>query len=56
MMIGGEQQVVQKLDPIFFDTCTWYGRRTGAHLGVKSIGGTAERGYLHCGANGQATS
>jgi 6-phosphogluconate dehydrogenase len=51
MMIGGETDVVQKLDPIFSALAPGIGAasRTG---GRENIGGTAEQGYLHCGPNG----
>ena len=50
-MIGGEEAVVKRLDPIFatlappLDTAP----RTP---GREKIGGTAEHGYLHCGPSG----
>jgi len=51
MMIGGEQDVVQHLDPIFATLAP--GRGDIARTpGRDKIGGTAESGYLHCGANG----
>ena len=51
MMIGGEKEVVQHLDPIFQAIAPGPGDvpRTP---GFEKIGGTAEQGYLHCGANG----
>ena len=51
MMIGGEDAVVQHLDPIFATLAPGRGDvpRT---LGREKIGGTAEQGYLHCGPNG----
>jgi 6-phosphogluconate dehydrogenase len=51
MMIGGEDKVVQRLDPIFKTLAPGVGDipRTP---GREKIGGTAELGYLHCGANG----
>jgi 6-phosphogluconate dehydrogenase len=51
MMIGGETDVVQKLDPIFSALAPGIGAasRTG---GRENIGSTAEQGYLHCGPNG----
>ncbi len=51
MMIGGEPGVVQHLDPIFATLAPGMGDvpRTP---GREKLGGTAERGYLHCGANG----
>jgi 6-phosphogluconate dehydrogenase len=49
LMIGGEPEVVQRLDPLFATLAPGTGTipRTP---GLKE--GTAERGYLHCGANG----
>jgi len=51
MMIGGEKDVVQGLDPIFATLAPGLGNipRTP---GREKLGGTAERGYLHCGPNG----
>jgi 6-phosphogluconate dehydrogenase len=51
MMIGGEKQVVERLDPIFRRLAPGAGdiARTP---GREKIGGTAELGYLHCGPNG----
>jgi 6-phosphogluconate dehydrogenase len=51
MMIGGETNVVQRLDPIFATLAPGIGDipRTP---GREKRGGTAEQGYLHCGPNG----
>ena len=51
MMIGGEQDVVQYLDPIFSTLAPGAGDvpRTP---GREKLGGTSEQGYLHCGPNG----
>src|SRR5271155_2011029 len=51
MMIGGEQEVVKHLDPIFATLAPGIGNidRTP---GRDKIGGTAEQGYLYCGPNG----
>jgi 6-phosphogluconate dehydrogenase len=51
MMIGGEKDVVQHLDPIFSALAPGIGDidRTP---GREKIDGTAEQGYLHCGPNG----
>src|SRR5215471_5973345 len=51
LMIGGEPAVVKHLDPIFAQLAPGGGDipRTP---GREAIGGTAERGYLHCGPNG----
>jgi 6-phosphogluconate dehydrogenase len=51
LMIGGEDAVVGRLDPIFATLAPGPGdiaRTPGREAG----GGTAEQGYLHCGANG----
>ncbi|MGH7164844.1 MAG: phosphogluconate dehydrogenase (NAD(+)-dependent, decarboxylating) [Nitrospiraceae bacterium] len=51
LMIGGEDQVVRRLDPIFKTLAPGRGSipRTP---GREKAGGTAEEGYLHCGPNG----
>ena len=51
MMIGGEGEVVQRLDPIFARLAPGMGdiERTPGREQAK---GTAEEGYLHCGPNG----
>ncbi len=51
MMIGGETEVVKRLDPIFAALAPGMGDipRT---VGRDKIDGTAEQGYLHCGQNG----
>jgi 6-phosphogluconate dehydrogenase len=51
MMIGGETEVIQRLDPIFAALAPGIGDipRT---FGRDKIDGTAEQGYLHCGSNG----
>jgi 6-phosphogluconate dehydrogenase len=51
LMIGGESAVVKHLDPIFATLAPGAGNipRTP---GREAVGGTAERGYLHCGPNG----
>jgi 6-phosphogluconate dehydrogenase len=51
MMIGGEDAVVKRLDPIFRTLAPGVGDipRTA---GREKAGGTAELGYLHCGQNG----
>ena len=50
MMIGGEKAVVERLEPIFRTLAPGAGEiaRTPGRDGS----GTAEQGYLHCGANG----
>jgi 6-phosphogluconate dehydrogenase len=51
MMIGGEADIVKRLDPIFATLAPGIGDipRTA---GREKLGGTAEQGYLHCGPNG----
>ncbi len=51
MMIGGEKEVVQRLDPILATLAPGIGDipRTP---GRENAGGTSEQGYLHCGGNG----
>jgi len=51
MMIGGEKEIVQQLDPIFAALAPGIGNvpRTP---GREKLGGTAEQGYLYCGSNG----
>jgi 6-phosphogluconate dehydrogenase len=51
MMIGGETEVVKRLDPIFASLAPGMGDvpRTP---GREKIDGSAEQGYLHCGPNG----
>ena len=51
LMIGGEAEVVKRLDPIFATLAPGEGAITRTP-GREGQGGTAERGYLHCGANG----
>ena len=50
-MIGGEAAVVTQLDPIFAQLAPGAGDISKTP-GREKIGGTAERGYLHCGPNG----
>jgi 6-phosphogluconate dehydrogenase len=55
MMIGGEREVVARLDPIFATLAPGIGtiaRTPGREGGGGSGSGTAERGYLHCGPSG----
>ncbi len=51
MMIGGEEEVVKSLDPIFSTLAPGMGDilRTP---GWEKLDGTAEQGYLRCGPNG----
>jgi 6-phosphogluconate dehydrogenase len=51
LMIGGEQNIVQHLDPIFATLAP--GIAAAARTpGRDKTAGTAEKGYLHCGASG----
>jgi 6-phosphogluconate dehydrogenase len=51
MMIGGEDEAVARLDPVFRTLAP--GPGTIARTpGREHLGGTAEQGYLHCGPNG----
>jgi 6-phosphogluconate dehydrogenase len=51
LMVGGQPDVVRRLDPIFSTLAPGDG---GIPLtpGRQARGGTAERGYLHCGPSG----
>jgi len=51
LMIGGEEPIVQHLDPIFATLAPGVGDipRTA---GREKLGGTSEQGYLHCGPSG----
>jgi 6-phosphogluconate dehydrogenase len=51
LMMGGDVDVVRRLDPVFATLAPGPGSlaRTPGH---ESRGGTAERGYLHCGPSG----
>ena len=51
MMIGGEPEVVKRLDPIFATLAPGRGDIPPTP-GREKMGGTAEQGYLHCGPNG----
>ena len=51
MMIGGEKDVVQRLDPIFAALAPGSGDIPRTPDRPKNKG-TAENGYLHCGPNG----
>jgi 6-phosphogluconate dehydrogenase len=51
MMIGGEEAVVKHLEPIFGALAPGKGSIPETP-GRQKMGGTAERGYLHCGPNG----
>jgi 6-phosphogluconate dehydrogenase len=51
MMIGGDKEIVQRLDPIFAALAPGIGNipRTP---GREKLSGTAEQGYLYCGPSG----
>ena len=51
MMIGGEGEAVNRLDPIFRQLAPGVGN-TPRTPGRERLGGTAEWGYLHCGQSG----
>jgi 6-phosphogluconate dehydrogenase len=51
LMIGGEKEIVQRLDPVFRDLAPGRGE-IPATPGRAGDAGTAELGYLHCGGNG----
>jgi len=51
MMIGGEKQIVQRLDPIFSTLAPGAGNLPRTP-GREKLDGTSEQGYLHCGPNG----
>ncbi len=50
LMIGGEDAVVQRLDPIFKTIAP--GEGSAEPTPNRKTGGTAPQGYLHCGPNG----
>ena len=51
LMIGGEKDIVQHLDPIFATLAPGIGTASRTP-GRDKTGGTAEQGYLHCGPSG----
>jgi len=51
LMIGGERETVARLDPIFASLAPGAGS-IARTPGRETAGGTAERGYLHCGPHG----
>src|SRR5207245_6373018 len=51
LMIGGEEDVVKHLDPIF-STLAPGVNAASRTPGREKLAGTAEQGYLHCGPNG----
>ena len=50
LMIGGDDEAVQRLKPIFLTIAP--GRGSAEPTPGLAKGGTAEQGYLHCGPNG----
>src|SRR3569623_2137758 len=52
LMMGGEKEVVQRLDPIFKTLAPGRGDVARSPGREKVSGGTAEEGYLHCGPVG----
>ncbi len=51
LMIGGDEAVIRRLDPVFRALAP--GRGEAARTkGREGAGGTAEEGYLHCGPSG----
>src|SRR6266436_1510329 len=51
MMIGGETEVIEHLDPIFATLAPGIGE-IARTPGREKLKGSAEQGYLHCGPNG----
>jgi len=51
MMIGGDKEAVDRLDPIFKTLAPGKGT-IDTTPGRDKLGGTAEEGYLHCGPSG----
>jgi len=51
MMIGGDLEIVQRLDPIFATLAPGSGN-IARTPGREQLGGTSEQGYLYCGASG----
>ena len=51
LMIGGEKDVVQRIDPIFSALAPSIDSAPRTP-GREKVGGTAEHGYLHCGPSG----
>ena len=51
MMIGGPDEAVQRLDPIFKTLAPGVGE-IARTPGREKLGGTAEEGYIHCGPSG----
>jgi len=51
MMIGGEEAIVRRLDPIFAALAPGIGAASRTP-GRDKLAGSAEQGYLHCGPSG----
>jgi len=51
LMIGGRDEAVQRLDPVFKTLAPGLGD-TPRTPGREKLGGTVEQGYLHCGPSG----
>jgi 6-phosphogluconate dehydrogenase len=51
LMIGGEPEIVQRLDPLFSALAPGVAAAPRTP-GREQVGGTAEHGYLHCGPHG----
>jgi 6-phosphogluconate dehydrogenase len=51
LMIGGEAEIVKRLDPIFATLAPGAGSLPRTR-GRETTGGTTEQGYLHCGPHG----
>ncbi len=51
LMIGGEEDVVRHLDPVFAALAPGAGSALRTP-GREKVGGTAEQGYVHCGPSG----
>ncbi|TMA35265.1 MAG: NADP-dependent phosphogluconate dehydrogenase, partial [Deltaproteobacteria bacterium] len=51
LMIGGEREIVRRLDPLFATLAPGAGSLPRTP-GREKRAGTAEQGYLHCGPNG----
>ena len=51
LMIGGDEPVVRRIDPVFAALAPSI-REAPRTPGREKVGGTAEHGYLHCGPSG----
>ncbi|HEX3561165.1 MAG TPA: decarboxylating 6-phosphogluconate dehydrogenase [Pyrinomonadaceae bacterium] len=52
LMIGGDREAVERLDPVFSTLAPGAGDIQRTPGRERAAGGTAEQGYLHCGPNG----